>query len=136
MTKTTKKTAPAPTPALTTLPPAALVTEALQVLATAAIEALSTTDIGTLTADQVAELAASDAARLEAEQDEARRLADLAMQGEVDRMQNMAQRIWDGQSISLPTKTRVERLEKALLDQGFEPIMHRLREPEGFESAL
>jgi len=61
---------------------------------------------------------------------------DSDIQGEVDRMQDMAQRIWDGQSISLPLKTRAERIGKALTEQGFEPLLHRLRPVEGSESDL
>lgn len=130
MTKTPKKTAtdPAPAPALANSAPVAL--------ATAQLEAISTSDVSTLTAEQVAELAASDAARLEAEQAEAHHQAELAMQGEVDRMQAMAQRIWDGQSVSLPNKVRKERIVAALADQGFEHLFGYLRAPEGYESTL
>lgn len=38
-----------------------------------------------------------------------------------DPTQAYAMRVWDGQSISLPTAERVRRVEAALIEQGMDP---------------
>lgn len=36
-----------------------------------------------------------------------------------DEMNDLARRIWDGQSVSLPVKLRIERIEARLRDKGY-----------------
>jgi hypothetical protein len=133
MTKNAKKTAAAPALMPETL--AALVTADLQVLATSDIVSLSTDHVAALTGDVTVGLTGLSMTAAQADLGEQDRLARLHEDAQITRMQDMAQRIWDGQSPNVAVKVRVKRIETALLDQGFESIMHMLQAPEGFESA-
>lgn len=49
----------------------------------------------------------------------------------VDSMNNLARRIWDGQSVSLPSAERKRRITEALIAQGYQEKLNELSLPNG-----